>query len=197
MPSAPTYLVVAGSDDSRTAYIEDIDGNVPDSENMDQGVSLKKAISKSNTFSLSRDGGDMLGDFVDNISGVLIISARARTMLEAEGVEGKEVEYLPFTLKDKRGRPTKGEYFVANLLRKVACMDRDKSEFTQDPVSKSGVLGVSNLTVVATKVPKDVKLFRLGEFPRVIVIRSDLVKRIKAEKLTGLRFLDQGEDFTW
>lgn len=200
MPSAAlshTYLIVAGSADSRTAYIEDIDGNVPDSELMDQGVSLKKLISKANTFSLSEDGGDMLCDFVDNISGVFIVSAKAKEVLESEGVEGKEIEYLPFTLKDKRGRPTKGAYFIANILRKVACMDRDKSEFTQSPVSKTEVLGVSNLTVVLSKIPKDVKLFRLGEYPRVILIRADLVKRIKAEKLTGLTVSEQGEDFKW
>ena len=199
MPSTPTLCVFAVADDPRGSYIENIGSKVPDESKLTTGVSLKKVITKAGTtFSLSEDGGDMLCDFVANTSGVLIVSARARAVLEAEEVKGEEqVEYLPFTLKDKRGRPTKGEYFIANILRTVACMDRDKSDFTQSPVTKTKLLGVDNLTVVPTKIPKDLKLFRLGEYPRVIVIRSDLVKRIKAEKLTGLTVREQGEDFTW
>lgn len=197
MPPTPNFLIVTGSDDPRLAYIENIGSNVYDKSKMTAGVSLKKDFSKATTFNLSEDGGDMLADFVDNTSGVLIASSTARAVLESEGVKDAEAEYLPFTLKDKRGRPTRSEFFVVNLLRKVACMDQDKSDFTQSPVNKTKILGVSSLTVVSSKIPKDVKLFRLGEHPRVIVIRSNLVKRIKAEKLTGLSFREQGESFTW
>jgi hypothetical protein len=191
-----TYLVIGTASDPRAAYIDDIDGNVPDNSLIAEGVSLKKDISKANTFTLCEDGGDMLCDLVENTSGVLIVSAKARAVLEDAGVTGKLVEYLPFTLKDKRGRPTKQEFFIANLRQKVECVDRAKSDITVSKVSGK-LLGVDNLTVVEKKVPKDAQLFRLEEWPRVIVIRSDLAKRLRDEKLTGLKFYEQGEDFTW
>ena len=196
MSREPTYQIVSFDEDPRVSYIEDIDANVPDDFKLTEGVSLKKDISKANTFSVSKDGGDMLCDLVENLSGVLIVSTRAREALEAAGVTGKVVEYLPFTLKDKRGRPTKQEYFVANLRQKVACMDRDNSEFVDSDVD-GAILSVQRLTVLPKKILKDAQLFRLGEYPRVIVIRSDLAKRLRDEKLTGLTFREQGEEFKW
>ncbi|KFA90997.1 hypothetical protein Q664_25105 [Archangium violaceum Cb vi76] len=178
------------------AYIEDIGGNVSDKSKMTKGVSLKKVISKANTFSLSEDGGDMLGDLVDNTSGVLIVSNRAREVLEAEGVTGDVIEYLPFTLKDKRGRPTKGEFYVANPLQKIPCMNREKSKFV-DSDEDGRILSVRKLTVEPKKIPNEAKLFRLGEYTRVHVVRLDLAQRLRAEKLTGLTFCEQGEKFTW
>ena len=196
MSREPTYLIVSLDEDPRVAYIEDIKANVPNRFKLTEGVSLKKDISKANTFSLSKDGGDMLCDFVENISGVLIVSARAREVLEAAGVTGKVVEYLPFTLKDKRGRPVKQEYYVANLRQTVPCMDREKSEFNESD-DDGEILSVQRLTALPKKIPKDAQLFRLGEFPRMIIIRSDLTKQLRDEKLTGLTFREQGERFKW
>lgn len=196
MSGETTYLIFTTSNDARVAYIENIKGNVPDASMISRCVSLKGAISESNTFSLSQDGGDMLCDIVDNTSGALIVSLRAREVLESEGVTGDVVEYLPFTLKDKRGRRTKGRFYLANLLLKVPCLDREQSDITFSKVSGK-VLGVDRLKVLNEKIPPEAKLFRLGEYARLIVIRSDLVQRINDEKLTGLTVCEQGEHITW
>ncbi|QRK06481.1 hypothetical protein JQX13_41335 [Archangium violaceum] len=196
MSNEISYLVFTTNEDPRVAHIRDISGNVPDDSKLARGVSLKGLITESTTFSLSEEGGDMLCDFVDNISAELIISSKAREVLEAEGVAGNVVEYLPFTLNDKRGRPTKGRFYVANLLLTVPCMDRENSAFNVSSVD-GRVLRVKKLKVLKEKIPPDAKLFRLGEWPRVIVIRSDLVQRLKDEKLTGLAVCEQGERFTW
>jgi hypothetical protein len=191
-----SYFVFSLSEDPRVAYVADIEGNVPDNLKIARGISLKGSITESTTFNLSQDGGDMLCDIVDNTAGELIVSVKARELLESEGVTGDAIEYLPFTLKDKRGRPTKGQFYVANLLLKVPCMDREHSDFTASRVSGK-ILGISRLKILNEKVPPEVKLFRLGEWPRVVVIRSDLVQQIKDEKLTGLTLREQGERFTW
>jgi hypothetical protein len=196
MSSDLTYLIFTTSEDPRLAHIEDFAAEVSDESKLSTCVSLKGIISESTTFSLSQKGGDMLTDIVDNISGELIVSSRAREVLESEGVTGDMVEYLPFTLKDKRGRRTKGQFYLANLLLKVHCLDREQSEVTFSKVSGK-VLGVRKLKVLNEKIPPEAKLFRLGEYTRLIVIRSDLVRRINDEKLTGLTVCEQGEDITW
>ncbi|HSP79812.1 MAG TPA: DUF1629 domain-containing protein [Myxococcaceae bacterium] len=196
MSSEPTYLIFTTSEDPRIAHIRDIAANVPDESKLSSGVSLKGLISESTTFSLSQEGGDMLTDIVDNISGELIVSSKAREVLESEGVAGDVVEYLPFTLKDKRGRRTKGQFYLVNLLLKVPCMDRESSAFSTSDFD-GRVLRVKRLKVLKEKIPPEAKLFRLGEWPRAIVIRSDLVQRINDEKLTGLTVCEQGARFTW
>ena len=195
MSNVPYYMVLSTDEDPRIAYVEDITANVSDESKLSSCVSLKGIITESTTFRLSQDGGDMLTDIVDNISGELIVSSRAREVLESEGVTGDVVEYLPFTLKDKRGRRTKGQFYLANLLLKVHCLDRENSAFST--YDDNEVLGVKRLKVLKEKIPPEAKLFRLGEYTRIVVIRSDLVQRINDEKLTGLTVCEQGARFTW
>lgn len=136
----------------------------------------------------------MLCDFVPNLSMALVLSEAATGLLHAEGVEGDDViEYLPITLLDKRGRPTRAPYFLVNPLLKVACMDEKASEFLKSPVNET-VLSVERLRLEEARIPPGAKLFRLGECTEVIVIRSDLVQRIQEAGLTGLVVKAQGED---
>ncbi|AEI63721.1 imm11 family protein [Corallococcus macrosporus] len=194
MNNEMAYQVFSINSDPRLAYLEDVSANVPDYMQLTDGVRLKGSIPESTTFTLSEEGGDMLCDFVENTSGTLIVSTRAREALEAEGITGDDFEYLPVTLKDKRGRALKSRFYIVNPLQKVECMDRERSKFS---AYEDEILSVQRLVVRQEQVPAESKLFRLGEQPRVIVIRSDLVKRIQEAQLTGLFVVGPGEKFTW
>ncbi|AEI63720.1 imm11 family protein [Corallococcus macrosporus] len=187
------YHVFSLNPDPRVALLRDIDENVPDYRKLTDGVRLKGSIPESTTFTLSEEGGDMLCDFVENTSGTLIVSTRAREALETEGVTGDDFEYLPVILKDKRGRALKSRFYIVNPLQKIECMDRERSEFSASARTDK-ILSVQRLVVRHEQVPAELKLFRLGEWPRVIVIRSDLVQRLQAQ-LTGLFVVGPGEDF--
>ncbi|HEX5751900.1 MAG TPA: DUF1629 domain-containing protein [Archangium sp.] len=185
------YLSIYLNTDRRNAIIKDIGERVAKSWELTEGTVLKDSLPESTTFSLSQDSGDILCDFIPNISSVLVISSRAREVLEAQGLR-QEMEYLPITVLDRRGRPTKSRYYLANVLRKVACMDREKSEFV--PGSDEEILVVERLKLQEELIPPETRLFRLGECPEVIIIRSDLLQHIQAENLTGLVVREQGED---
>ncbi|WP_426756051.1 imm11 family protein [Myxococcus sp. Y35] len=193
MNNEMTYQVFSLNPDPRVAFLDDVDENVPDYRKLTKGFRLKGSIPESTTFTLSEEGGDMLCDFVENTSGTLIVSTRAREALEAEGVTGDDFEYLPVTLKDKRGRALKSRFYIVNPLQKVECMDRERSKFS---AYEDEVLSVQRLVVRQEKVPAELKLFRLGEWPQVIVIRSDLVQRLQEAQLTGLFVVGPGEKFT-
>ncbi|WP_095961810.1 imm11 family protein [Corallococcus macrosporus] len=190
------YQVFSINSDPRLAYLEDVSANVPDYMQLTDGVRLKGTIPESTTFTLSEEGGDMLCDFVENTSGTLIVSTRAREALEAEGITGDDFEYLPVTLKDKRGRALKSRFYIVNPLQKVECMDRERSKFSASARTDE-ILSVRRLVVRQEQVPAELKLFRLGEWPRVIVIRSDLVQRLQEAQLIGLFVVGPGEKFTW
>lgn len=193
MPELSYSTLLLHREDVRAAYIADISANFNQSDELTDGVSLKGALSESHTFSLSPKGGDLLGDFIPNISRTLIASSRAREVLESEGVTGDSVEYLPFTLLDKRGRRVKKQFYVVNLLQRVSCMDRKDSDFVGSKIDGE-VLTLSSLKLLEERIPPEAKLFRLDEFPETLIIRSDLVQRLRDEKLTGFVVRALGED---
>ncbi|ATB51511.1 imm11 family protein [Corallococcus macrosporus] len=196
MNNETAYQVFSINPDPRVALLRDVSANVPDYMQLTDGIPLKGTIPESTTFTLSEEGGDMLCDFVENTSGTLIVSSRAREALETEGITGDDFEYLPVTLKDKRGRALKSRFYIVNPLQKVECMDRERSEFSASARTDK-ILSVQQLVVRQDMVPARLKLFRLGEWPRVIVIRLDLVQRLQEAQLTGLFVVEQGEDFIW
>jgi hypothetical protein len=185
------YLTIFRNRDPRTVFISDIDAGVPQSWDLDNGVSLKGRITEATTLSMDPEQGDLLLDFIPNSDQALIASERARALLESEGLQGEQVEYLPFTLVDKRGKPTRQRFFFINLLRKIDCMDAEASEFT--PAAGGGILDIDKLHLRQERIPEDARLFRLGEFPRLHVIRADLLQRIQDVGLTGLEVLALGE----
>jgi hypothetical protein len=192
MNSPHEHLAIYLNSDRRTSYIEDI--IIPNEWELTEGVPIKHSVPESTTFKLSPKRGDMLCDFVPNLSRVLILSEPAIRLLQAEGLTGDElIEYLPIILLDKRGRPTRTRYYLVNPLLKVDCMDVEASEVLR-ATATGEILHVERLKIHEDKVPPDAKLFRLGECTEVILIRSDLLQRIQEAGLTGLVVKAQGED---
>lgn len=191
-----TYLTIHRNTDRKTAYIDtaELSKSVSNDWQLTEGVPLRGLVRESATLRLAPGRGDMLCDFVPNLSMALILSEAAVELLRAEGVVGDGViEYLPITLLDKRGRPAPARYYLVNPLLKVACMDTQTSEFLKSPAGDK-VLNVERLVLKQEQIPPEAKLFRLGECTEVVVIRSDLVQRIQGAGLTGLVVKAQGED---
>ncbi|MFP2926890.1 imm11 family protein [Pyxidicoccus sp. 3LG] len=196
MSPGTTYMTIHRNTDRKTAYIDtsEIAKSVSNDWQMTEGVPLRNSLREAATLRLASGRGDMLCDFVPNLSMALILSEPAVELLRAEGVAADEViEYLPITLLDKRGRPTRVRYYLVNPLLKVACMDAKASEFLKSSGGEK-VLSVERLVLEQERIPSDAKLFRLDECTEVIVIRSDLVQRIQEAGLTGLVVKAQGED---
>jgi hypothetical protein len=162
-----------------------------------KGIPAADILPPDTVLDIHEDGGDMLTDFVPNISRCVIISSRVKDFFEQEGLDVEKVEYLPFIVKDKKGRVVKEPYYVANLLAKIDCMDIEKSKcsFFEDEngiEDLTDVIDVETIEVLEEKIPDEAIFFRIGEFPSHMIIRSDFVEKIKAQGFTGLNVVDQG-----
>lgn len=145
-------------------------------------------------FQIHEDSGDLLTDFIDNIDHCVLINSDVKALFETEGVGDEIVEYLPFKLLNKKGKlVSEKSFYIANVLPKVNCLDMNKSKYEVHP-KKGTVWRIYEIVIDFVKVDPELKIFRLGEDPKRIILRSDLVDRIKEEGFTGLSLCAMGEE---
>lgn len=143
--------------------------------------------------SIAPDSGNIITDVVDNIGHLLIVSDLVKKIIEEEICSNEYIEYLPFTLKNKNEREVKDKaFFVANVLRLVKCLDTKKSKF-RSRKDGSKIVTMNELYLKAEEIPEDANIFRIEQFPKLIIIRSDLVQIIQDSGLTGLCVIPLGK----
>src|SRR5690349_21538653 len=98
------YFVFSVRRDPRFCEVDEMDDKVERSWMLDQGTPMGAFFPSTVELQRAMEGGDWVTDFINNIHDAVILSHKARMVFEAEGVGGEQVEYLPFVLKDKRGR---------------------------------------------------------------------------------------------
>ncbi|MGC4120059.1 MAG: hypothetical protein QM765_36865 [Myxococcales bacterium] len=182
--------------DDRRAVIEFLTGIESDWK-LAEGVRMGELFPPTVALALSPDYGDLLTDFIDNTEELVIASARASNEMKTFGLDDEAVEYLPFQLLDKKKRPMKQSYCVANPLVLVPCLDTKRSAFECFPGSKEIIsTSVSRILLKEDEIPATASFFRIAELPSRIVFRSDLVERLAAAGCTGLPVRKTGEPVT-
>jgi hypothetical protein len=147
---------------------------------------------------MTKDAGNELTDFLYSVDRLLVVSLKVRKFLEDKQFGSDEIEYIPFKLKDKKGKLLTEQYCVVNPLLKITCLDTEKSDcnlFT-NPVDGSQRWNVESIVVREEAIPPELRLFRLAEDTSQILIRSDLLAAIKKAKFTGLVARLPGDSLT-
>ncbi len=187
------YLVVQHCDDARAWKLPRPSREIPDDFRLIQGVRLKPDYPEDVVLTLEASGGNMKVDFLRNLSQMIVAGPRALEVLLANGVTEQDVELLPVSIRDKKGRILEERYTIVNPVASVRCMDRTRSVFeTYDP-STDDVMWINNLYITRDALPEHLVLFRLAEAPDRILVRDDLFEAIQEAKLTGFRAVPQGE----
>jgi hypothetical protein len=187
------YLALYIQKDPRFCSVEKL-GDFRSEGELAKASPMAHKVPKDLAIDLAQTAGDMITDIVDNIFSILIVSQKARSIMEDEGVRGDRAEYLPIILRDKRGRPIKEPYFIVNVLTVIDCFDWKRSiykTFKSDP-REIMANSIKVLHLVPDAIPKDAKLFRVGEVRRQVVLRADLIERLKNEGCDGLSLVEMG-----
>ncbi|NVI98883.1 hypothetical protein HV824_12235 [Myxococcus sp. AM009] len=179
-----SYCTLSPLLDPRAVQIVELPDKVERYFYLTKGRPVAPHLPPTTEFSLYERAGDMLTDFIGNPDCVLYVSERAQQVLAARGLVGAAVELLPFVLLDKRGRKMREPYFIANPLRSVSCVDRERSKYRLDGPDEIG--DIRMLHVRDDSIPGDAQLFRVAEFPEMMVLRSDLLEAFQQAGLTGL-----------
>lgn len=189
------YFVNRFSSDPRVSTVKFFNGIDYDYLlNEGQRLGIGRDYPEDAEFRVHENSGDMITDFVNNLQHCVLINSKIKTFFEAEGLGDEVVEYLPFKLLNRKGNLVSDDYYyIANVLPKINCLDLDKSKYKIHP-KKGTVWRISEIVIVPEKVDPELKMFRLGEDPKRIIFRSDLVDKIKAKEFTGLSLCEMGEE---
>ncbi|RKG99963.1 hypothetical protein D7V97_30950 [Corallococcus sp. CA053C] len=102
-------------------------------------------------------------------------SRRMRERLEAVGVDN--IDYHPVEMVDEATGKHIDKYFAMNVLGRIVCMDRQRSQFTE---WRKRIARIQSLVLDPAAI-QGMRVFRMNEYPDVIVVDGDV-----AEALRGL-----------
>ncbi len=137
---------------------------------------------------------DNPGVLADNIllrgGGGLLFSSRLRKLLEKTGCNN--IQYFPVTLRNAANGAETSNYCLSNILGRIACLDRDHSEFEVSEEDEDRVDFIEALAIDEKKI-LGFDLFRLHEDPEIIIASERVKKICEKQAITGLKFYAPGD----
>ncbi len=127
--------------------------------------------------------GIKLTDAIPNYSSQLIVSEKHKAIFEEHS--GANFEYLPVRVSDKKGRVTPNQYYIANLLDIVDCVDMKKSSYEISSIIKDQVLRFSELIFNEGNIDASKQIFRLKNKTDFLIIDHTLARVSVCEKTEG------------
>jgi hypothetical protein len=130
--------------------------------------------------------GLVVPDFINNAFGFLMVSEAAKALLVEHAKE--PIEWLSFKIVNHKGVTLPDNYWVANVLVKLACVDVAASDCREDALYPGTFDLIRDLHLDYAAIPDDARIFRLSVFPRKILIHRSLKEEIERRGLKGATF---------
>ena len=154
-----------------------------------QGVPLLDGLPSDVAFHMDPDFPNNLR-LVDNLLNsdrAIVVSPTLRDWLEKRRIP--QVEYLPVSIIDHRGRVASADYVIVHPIGPVDCIDRDQSEFSESRITPGQISRFRKMVIDDRRVPADREIFRLQGFWGATLVRANLVSDLSEGAFTGLSFL--------
>lgn len=129
--------------------------------------------------------GLRLSDLLGNTKNMLMVSSRLRKVIE-EVCRDVEIEYLPFTIIDHRGRPFSSDYTIVNPIGTLDCLDHAASGTVWGKDDPTRIITVKEYVLDPRKVEMAPPLFRIAGDPTELVVTQVLADALKPHKFTNL-----------
>jgi hypothetical protein len=156
-----------------------------------RGIRMEDSYPDGYKFSMSKDmPGIRVPDIINNALGYLMISAKLKELLEKHATA--EIEYLRFTLLNHKRRVASDQYFIANLIGTVDCVDRERTIGDMSALNPGQYSRIKRLFLQEDKLDPALNLFRIASLPKVILIRDDLKKELEGQGITGAIYCEMG-----
>ncbi len=187
-----SFFVWAAKIEPNAAVLVDMEGfekdyelevGIPQSDSFPSGVTLRMDSRKPTH--------TILVDCVKNTQGVVVISEKMKVFIDQQVLA--EVEFLPITVIDHKGRKLDDSYYIFHPINNVDCLDLDNADPEWDDIDDTVVASVKKLVIDGVKVPEDKKYFRPKNYIARPIVAKALVDAIVNEGFTGVQFLPVSE----
>jgi hypothetical protein len=127
-------------------------------------------------------------DNVMNLADLIVVHARLKGFLEAKAL--KNLEYLPVSILNHKGRTASRDYFIVHPLVPQDCLDVQKSGVRFNAIIRTDISSVRQLVLDPSRIDPDVRLFRLAHFTLPVLVDKEIADEISMAGFTGVTFVD-------
>jgi len=168
-------------------YLSKVSSKMPESYKFDEGVSLVDEYPSVEDCKIYYDPNYpeniCLYDFVSNISRLLIINSKVKSVFDNLGINN--IEYLPIWLCNHKSEVSSKDYMICNVLGGVDIFDMEKSNYVIGSINKEQIRRVKSMTVNYDAIPEDAKVFRASKKLDQIFIRDDVKQALEEANIEG------------
>ena len=132
--------------------------------------------------------GNALGSLLGNTKNYLMVKAEMKEVI-ADQCREQDIEYLPFTLYDRKRRPTCRDCWIINPIGTFDCVNRTVSDISYVPGTQE-VATVFKYVFDPKKVEKAPHLFRVPEDATHLFVSQTLARAFKDRELTNLSLIE-------
>jgi hypothetical protein len=125
----------------------------------------------------------------DNLHGgsYVVISQRLKERIAALA-GASQIEFLPVTVMNHKGRAASKDYFILNPVGSVNCIDIEASGAVWNAIDETDISHFERLVLKGSAVPPDVGMLRPMHRTRTILVRRPVADQLTSEGFTGLYF---------
>lgn len=162
---------------------------VPKQFQINQGISRADGFPKDARFEMNKRFPKQvaLPDSALNAGGLVVVSGRLKDFIEARSP--RDIEYLPVSIINHKGRNAGVPYWVLSPLAIVDCIDQGASDLMWNAIDPKSISAANKLVLDVKAIPADLLLFRMKFFEDLVVLRKDVADAIVAEGFTGVHFV--------
>ncbi|NTX63318.1 hypothetical protein HUA74_21945 [Myxococcus sp. CA051A] len=168
-------------------FVDEYPRGSPTKWKFSKGISLAREFPMGGEVSFSDNYPDdrSLYDFQPNLMSGLLVSGRARKIIES--LEVTNAEWLPVVVKDQQGSVVGPDYAFLNLQGAEDAIDLERSDYRMDAIAKDQIDRINNLVLKPGTISPQAKMFRCTTYLRLILIREDVLAAFEQAGLTGFR----------
>lgn len=131
-------------------------------------------------------------DSAMNLADHTVVSAKLKDFLASKCL--KNVEFLPVSILNHKGRIASRDYFIVHPILPQDCLDIEKSGVHYNHIIPTFISFVDQITLDLGRLDPEVRLFRIKNFGIPVFVERTLANEILDSGFTGLTFIEP-EDF--
>lgn len=168
--------------------VEDVQ-NLDDTDRFVDGEPWGSAFPPDVTFQLNseRRKDTVATDNVSNVDLFALVSTPLKEFVEKWPVQS--VEFLPVTILDHKGKPLPQRYFIVHPFHDLECLDVAASGVQFSQIRKESMTRVKRLVFDPKFEDPKRDLFRIKNFPDLVLVSRPLAEALQAKKFSALRFI--------
>lgn len=162
-------------------------------ELFEEGISLSNIFPLDSYFEMNDDFpfNLLLTDTLYNLHDLIIASSKEKAFLETKNIAN--IEYLPVTIMNHKGKPVDTTYFIIHPIHPIDCLDLAACDVVWSEIDSNVIENVTQLAIDENKINSTLNVVRIKHLGRVIAIRRTLAQALDSEGFTGNKWLEFNE----